>query len=144
MAGPDNGWVPYSDTTYVSQLGDLFTREGTDGTELGLRTDDRHRNLSGKVHGGVLMTLFDRSAGLASRALLRGGRVATASMTVNFSRPVATGDFIEVSCRLRKVGRTALFVDCDAHVKGKLVGTATGIMMRVSAPSDVTADGKTR
>ena len=130
-----------SDTTYVAQLGELCIREGVDGPLLGLQTDERHRNLSGIVHGGVLMTLFDRSAGLLSRAALADTRVATATMTINFSRPVSVGAFIEVASRLRRAGRTAVFVDCEAHVAGKLVGTASALMMRVPAAPEPSSEG---
>jgi acyl-coenzyme A thioesterase PaaI-like protein len=57
--------------------------------------------------------------------------MATASMTVNFLRQVQIGDFLTVSCRLRKKGRKAMFADADVWVGDKLVATACGICMKV-------------
>ncbi|MCI5075382.1 PaaI family thioesterase [Oricola sp.] len=130
MAESD-GWVPMPDDTYVGALGALFKRPGDEGTEIGLSTTERHCNLSGNVHGGVLMTLFDRCAGLLAHAAMPGSPIATASMTVNFTRSVKPGAFIRISGRLRKAGHTAVFADCDAWVGDRLVGTASGLLMRV-------------
>ncbi|MCO5072213.1 MAG: PaaI family thioesterase [Rhizobiaceae bacterium] len=126
-------WIAVSDDTYVGELGVLLRRAGEELTEIGLLTTERHRNLSGNVHGGVLMTLFDRCAGLISRLAMPGVPVVTASITVNFIRSVKPGEFIRVSGKLRKAGRTAVFADCEAWVGDRLVGTASGLLMRAQS-----------
>jgi len=125
------GWIPHIDDTYIGGLGEVFERHREDLLEIGLQTDDRHKNRSGIVHGGVVMALLDRAMGSNCRAAVGGRRMATASLTVNFADPIAVGDFIEVSCRLRRVGRNAVFADGEARVGDRLVATATGLWLRV-------------
>lgn len=124
-------WVPHKNDGYIGGMGGVFERRRNGLIEIGLQTEDRHRNLSGIVHGGVVMALFDRTVGINCREAARGVRMGTASLTVNFLRQIRVGEFVEVSCVLRKQGRKAIFADASATVDGRLVGTATGVWMRV-------------
>jgi uncharacterized protein (TIGR00369 family) len=128
---PGEGWLPLADETFVGGLGRIFERRRDGRVEIALCTDERHRNLSGIVHGGVIMTALDRAVGVSCRALSDGVRVATATLTVNFLRQVRVGDVIVVRGLPRKAGRKAIFVDAEASVGGRLVATATGICMIV-------------
>jgi uncharacterized protein (TIGR00369 family) len=125
------GWVPHVDDTYIGALGTVLERRRDGLLEIGLLTDERHKNLSGIVHGGVMMALVDRAIGINCREAGGGEPMATASLTVNFARAVKVGDFVEVACRLRRVGRNAIFADGEAHVGDRLVVTATGLWMKV-------------
>ena len=130
---PADGWEPHEDDTYIGGLGTIVERRCNELIEIGLRTEGRHRNLSGIVHGGVLMALFDRTVGINCREAMGGKRLATATLTVNFTLQVMVGDFVQVTCTLKKVGRKAVFADAEAHVGARLVATATGICMTVDA-----------
>jgi uncharacterized protein (TIGR00369 family) len=127
----EEGWVPQADGTFVASLGRVFQRKTADGCEIGLVAEDRLRNLSGVLHGGVMMTLLDRAGGVAVRDVAAGERVATASITVNFLRPVPVDAPVTIHCRLRKSGRKSFFTDADAFAGGTLVATATAVYMRV-------------
>lgn len=131
MAHPESGWVPHSDGTFVASLGKIYERQHDGRIEIALQTDERHVNLSGIVHGGVVMTLIDRAIGLNCRAQAPGERLATATLTVNFLRQVKVGEFISVTCRLRKQGLKSIFGDADVQVGDRLVATATGVFMKV-------------
>ena len=132
VAGPPgDGWLPIADETFVGGMGRIFERHSEGRVEIALCTDDRHRNLSGIVHGGVLMTLLDRAVGVSCRLVSDGARMATATLTVNFLRQVQVGEVIVVSGKPRKQGRKAIFVDAEAMVGDRLVATATGICMIV-------------
>lgn len=124
-------WVTHQNVGFVGTMGRIMERRRHGLLEIGLHTEDAHKNLSGVVHGGVLMTLLDRTVGINCREVTGGARLGTASLTVNFLRQVTVGDFIEVSCVLRKQGRKAIFADASAFVGDKVVATATGLWMRV-------------
>jgi uncharacterized protein (TIGR00369 family) len=128
-----DAWRDHSDDTYVGRLGKVVERRREDAIEIGLHTEANHVNLSGVVHGGVLMTLFDRTMGINCRAVAAGERMATATLTVDFLRPVRVGDFLRLTCRLKKKGRTAIFADAEAYVGEDLVATATGLWMKVGS-----------
>ena len=137
------GWVPHADETFIAGLGKVYERRRDGLLEIGLQTGDTHRNRSGVVHGGVVMALLDRVMGFNCREAAGGIRMATASLTVNFTRPISIGDFIALACKLRRVGRNAVFADGEAWVGEQIVATATGVWMRVGrpAPSSTSQEG---
>lgn len=125
------GWSSHADDTFVGTLGSVLERRRDGLTELALRTVDSHKNLSGIVHGGVVMTLLDRVVGINCRTASAGVRMATVSLTVNFLRQIRVGDFIEIRCRLRKKGRKAWFADAEVWVGERLAATATGLWLKI-------------
>ncbi len=125
-------WEACADDTFVARLGSVRQRISDGLIEISLQTDETHANLSGIVHGGVIMTLIDRVIGVNCRRASGGIPMVTASLTVNFLRPVAVGDRLTASCVLRKRGRTAYFADGLACVTDTLVATATGTWLRAA------------
>lgn len=134
-------WIPVNDQTFLDTIGEVLQRTRDGMIEIGLRTDTRHRNRSGIVHGGVYMTLIDRALGHNCRNLGDGRRMATASLTVNFVRPARTGDFLHVTCSISKNGRKAAFGEAVLSVDGVTCCTATGVFMTVDG-SPRTPDDK--
>lgn len=126
------GWVPHDDGTFIGTIGAVLERHRDGLIEIALPTTGQHRNLSGVVHGGVVMALFDRAIGVNCRAARPEARMATATLTINLLRQVEVGDFIEFRCRLRKQGRKTCFADAEAWVADRLVATATGLWMTVA------------
>ena len=67
-------------------------------------------NLSGNVHGGVIMKLVDTAAGIAAVKHC-GGRVVTASMDeMSFIEPVFLGEVVTLFAQVNDVGRTSMEV----------------------------------
>jgi len=67
-------------------------------------------NLSGNVHGGVIMRLIDTAAGIAAHKHC-GGRVVTVAMDeMSFLEPVFIGDVVTVRAMVNDVGRTSMEV----------------------------------
>ncbi|MBE3582699.1 MAG: PaaI family thioesterase [Limnochordaceae bacterium] len=65
---------------------------GSGQAAMELVVDDRHRNVMGIVHGGVIMTLCDEALGLAVFTLLgEEEKAVTAEFKVNFLHPVLQG-----------------------------------------------------
>ncbi len=125
------GWRELPDETFLALLGTLYQREDAQGVELGLIADERLKNLSGVVHGGAIMTLLDRASGMAVRAA-SPGRVATASMTVNFLRSLPVGARVVVRARILRAGRTSFFTEAEALAEDTPVATASGVFLRVA------------
>jgi len=126
-----DGWLPLDDGTFVADLGAVHQRETEGECELGLVVGGHLRNRSGLLHGGVLMTLIDRAGGIPAGRVAGDARIATASLTVNFLRPVPADARLIVRGRLRRAGRKTFFTDCEAFVDALLVATATAIYMLV-------------
>lgn len=123
------GWLEVDDGTFINHMGSVFTR-GLG--ELGVLTQPCHRNLSGIVHGGVLMTAFDRVMGMLPRNLRPGERFPTATMTIEFLREVKVGEFIHLTASVTKAGRRAVFVRGMARVGERDIGAASAVFMAVS------------
>jgi acyl-coenzyme A thioesterase 13 len=131
------GWLSLNDETFPSNIGQVFQRSVVDGFEIGLLCDRQQSNLSGVVHGGAIMTLFDRSMGLNCRSSVDWPMV-TASMSVNFLRPAMIGQFLRFTCTVVKIGQSAVFAESKADADNKIIAVATGTFVRRSwtAPVD--------
>ena len=78
-----------------------------------LEAGERHLNLLGTVHGGVLCTIADTAMGVAHGSTLPEGELATTlELKINFLRPARTGRLRAIG-KLVKSGRTTALVECD-------------------------------
>ena len=79
-------------------------------------------NLSGHVHGGVIMRLVDNAGGLAAVKHCRS-RVVTAAMDeMSFIEPVYLGDIVTVKAQVNDVSRTSMEVGCRVEAENPLSG----------------------
>jgi uncharacterized protein (TIGR00369 family) len=92
---------------------------------LRMRVGERHKQVHGVVHGGVVAALADTAAGLATyMAMPRGRRVATVEMKINYLEPVERGNII-AEARVIRRGKHIAVVDCDVRDDNRrLVGKA--------------------
>jgi uncharacterized protein (TIGR00369 family) len=92
---------------------------------LRMRVGERHKQVHGVVHGGVVAALADTAAGLATyMAMPRGRRVATVEMKINYLEPVERGN-ITAEARVIRRGKHIAVVDCDVRDdERRLVGKA--------------------
>lgn len=89
---------------------------------LRMRVADRHRQIYGVVHGGVLAALADTAGGLATyMALPRGRRAATVELKINYLEGIEKG-VVNADARVVRLGRHIAVVDCNLRSdKGRLV-----------------------
>lgn len=127
----DCGWRLLQDETFIGQIGSVYTRQAEGCEEFGILALPAHRNMSGTVHGGILMSLFDRAMGRHVRGLHPGEPFATAVMTVEFLRRVRVGEFIRVRPIVTKDGRRAVFMRGEAHVGERMVGAASATFLAI-------------
>jgi len=80
-----------------------------------MRVEERHMQVYGVVHGGVVAALADTAGGLAVyMAYPRGTRVATVEMKINFLEAVEGGNITAEAVVVRK-GRHIAVTDCDVR-----------------------------
>lgn len=128
------GWQPVApDGTFIALLGPHWRRDLEDGCALAIALGPHLRNLGGNLHGGAVVALMDRAAGLVARATYPGRAVATATLTVNFLRRSPPSGYLQVSARLRKSGRSAAFIDIEAEAGGRLLANAVSLFMPAGA-----------
>ncbi|HVS74814.1 MAG TPA: PaaI family thioesterase [Candidatus Acidoferrales bacterium] len=86
---------------------------------------ERHKQIHGVVHGGVLATLADTTAALAAYSVLRRGReLATIELKINYMLPIADGHAIAEG-RVLRAGRNFIVTECEIRTrKGELAAKA--------------------
>jgi uncharacterized protein (TIGR00369 family) len=92
---------------------------------LQMEVKERHLQIHGVVHGGVLAALADTAGGLAVYlAAPRGSRAATVEMKINFLELIHRGT-ITADARVLRMGKRLAVVECDLHDNHKrMVGKA--------------------
>lgn len=86
---------------------------------------DRHLNLQGLVHGGMLAILADTACGLSIRAAMEAGRLhVTTDMDIHFLAPAKPGRIFGYGKAIR-VGRSLAFAEASIEdAEGKLLARA--------------------
>src|SRR5438105_12654226 len=93
-------------------------------------------NLSGNVHGGVIMKLVDTAAGLSAHKHSRGRVVTVAMDEMSFLEPVFLGEVVTVRAMVNDVGRTSMEVgvrvDAENYFTGREVHTSSAYLVFVA------------
>lgn len=75
----------------------------------------KHLQVLGVVHGGVIAALADTAGGIAVYVSVpRGVPVATIEMKINYLEPVVKG-IVFADARVLRKGRTTAVVECDVR-----------------------------
>ena len=124
-AVPD-GFAPFEEGgDYIGLIGPPYARGEGEARVFGLLVEERHQNVIGKAHGGLLATLADFALGRAVAAA--GPPGVTASLTIDYMKAVAVGDWIEAHTEVEKAGDTLAFADCSLTVDGREVVRARAV-----------------
>jgi acyl-CoA hydrolase len=97
-------------------------------------------NLSGNVHGGVIMKLVDTAAGLAAVKHCRGRVVTVAMDEMVFIEPVYLPDVVTLYAQVNDVGRTSMEVgvrvDAEHTVTGERRHVSTAYLVFVALDAE--------
>jgi uncharacterized protein (TIGR00369 family) len=104
-----------------------FSLEALERGRAVMRMDvrERHKQVHGVVHGGVLATLADTTAALAAYSVLpRGQELATIELKINYMLPISEGP-ARAEGRVLRVGRNFVVTECEIRThKGDLAAKA--------------------
>jgi uncharacterized protein (TIGR00369 family) len=93
-------------------------------------------NLSGNVHGGVIMRLIDTAAGIAAHKHCAGRVVTVAMDEMSFLDPVFIGDVVTVRAMVNDVGRTSMEVgvrvEAENFVRKRKVHSSSAYLVFVA------------
>ncbi len=109
----------------AKQFGFVLAKAEAGHVVLEMPVDERHKQIHGVVHGGVIAALADTAGGLATyMACPRGTRVATIEMKINYLEAVSSGT-VRAEARVVRLGTHIAVVDCDVRDETRrLVGKA--------------------
>ncbi|MBK4736361.1 PaaI family thioesterase [Noviherbaspirillum pedocola] len=113
---------------WFGQLGPVYARPaGETAIIIGLRLDERHLNVRGVAHGGMLMTLADSALGIAVHQAVALKGLATVSMSCDFLEPAGPGAWMEAHVELGRIGARMAFASCHLVVNGRRILRASGV-----------------
>ncbi|HEX3809809.1 MAG TPA: PaaI family thioesterase [Rhizomicrobium sp.] len=108
-------------------VGPVFDRTSGEGRRFVFRVDERHVNMRGVLHGGMLMTFADLSLGAAVWDATDHAPCVTLNMQTHFLKPGHAGDLVEVLPQLTRRTRSLVFMRGDFTVGGEILMTASSI-----------------
>lgn len=133
---PPEGFLPILPRIgFHIMMGQFYGRMESGSLVLAFRCSPRHMNNHGTCHGGMLASFADFSAyALRLKADLHETSIPTASLSIEYLRPVREGDWVESRVQLTKRGRNLIFCKVTGTVDGTPVFTSSGIF--VAGPHD--------
>ncbi len=116
--------------TFDAAISPFYYREVAAGYEFGLWIEQRHSNVRGAAHGGFMTAYSDIVCGLATLFHRGEGEPSfvTVSMSYQFIGAVPIGSWLSSLVKIRKAGRSTIFVDCEHSVGADLVGASQAVM----------------
>lgn len=103
----------------------LYSRRTSEAVEIGFRAAQAHANSRGFVHGGLISALCDNAMGLSCKTHDRAANLVTVTLVVDFLGSAQLGQWVAISPRVLKVGRSLAFTDAMVTADGKLCARAS-------------------
>ncbi|MEA3193184.1 MAG: hypothetical protein QOD26_1517 [Betaproteobacteria bacterium] len=114
MTNPPAGFSPlFRSSPVIDLIGPVYSKgEGAD-LVLGLRVEQKHCNMRGTLHGGILATLADVALGYAIAFSSQPPTgLVTANLTLDFAGTAKIGDWLEARVDVQKKGSRLAFANC--------------------------------
>jgi uncharacterized protein (TIGR00369 family) len=127
MPDAPDGFVPHFRKSPVTDPWEpLYSRRaGTGAIDIGAYLTAAHCNSRGMVHGGVIAALADNAMGLSYAAALPDTPgVVTLSLHVDFVATGKVGEWLQVSPRLIRSGKSIGVVDALISAAGIIIARA--------------------
>ncbi|MFM7404029.1 MAG: PaaI family thioesterase [Erythrobacter sp.] len=129
------GWRFWDGDPFETRSGPFFYRREEDGSYTSaFRTEARHMNGGGFLHGGCLMTFADFSLFAIATDALNGDHAVTLNLAGDFLGPVREGALVQASGEVTRGGGKTIFVRGLIRSDGNPVLSFTGIIRRLPRP----------
>ena len=124
------GWKPMRGMDgYPALIGPFWFRRDEDGKgfRYGFPAEDRHLNMGGVVHGGMLMSFADDVLGMTVWEAAGRKPCTTVQLSTQFIAPVKLGEFVEGRAEVLRRTRSVVFVRGMLAVGERTVLHADGV-----------------
>lgn len=115
-------------------------RVGDSKITLAMQMQPHHANPAGNVHGGVIMSNIDTSAGVAALRHCAMNAVTASIDRLDFHHPVYVGDVLHLTASLNMVGSSSMEVGVRVTAEnprsGKMRHTASAYLTFVALDDD--------
>ncbi|MEH2513113.1 acyl-coenzyme A thioesterase PaaI-like protein [Nitrobacteraceae bacterium AZCC 1564] len=122
-----DGWTLFEDDGFLSLVGPLWHRKNGALHEYAIDAQPKHKNRRGYVQGGLLMTLADRSLGMAAREGSGASAVVTIQMDTHFIDAAKIGELLISTPHMVRSTRTLVFLNTELTANGRCVAMASGV-----------------
>ncbi len=128
MQPPLPGYTIYDPTDPFEQIvGPFFWKKLEDGSDhLVLRTEARHGNRQGVIHGGVLLTMMDLCFAVTAKEF-PDQRLVTVSLSSEFVAGGTVGSLIEARAEIVRGTGTLSFMRGQVYADGETLLNASCI-----------------
>ncbi|MBX3619674.1 MAG: PaaI family thioesterase [Rhizobacter sp.] len=115
--------------TWLGHAGPLYQRDAADGgVVIGLRLAQKHTNMRGIAHGGMLVTLADSALGRNMHLTRKpSAPMVSVNLSTDFLGAARVGDWLEAHVQVRKHGARLSFAECELRVGDKVVVRCSGV-----------------
>ena len=108
-------------------VGPVFEQGPKGARRFAFIIDERHINMRGIIHGGMLMTFADAALGQAAWDACDHASCVTINMQMQFLAPARLGDLVEVLPVLTRRTRALMFFRGDFTVKGEPIFSVSSV-----------------
>ncbi|MGJ7918578.1 PaaI family thioesterase [Massilia sp. LXY-6] len=119
---------------YVAAMGPLYFRRADAVVVIAMRVAQRHTNMRGIAHGGMLASLADSALGIGMTIACEGRHsFVTVNLSTDFVEAARPGDWIEAHIDVQRIGSRMAFANCYLQVEDRRILRASGVFA-VMAP----------
>ena len=122
-----HGWTPMPGRGFPVHVGTFFGKQFEGAWRYGFVPEERHLNVGGVVHGGMLMTFMDDILGMSVWEAAGRKPVSTIQLNNRFVSPARMGEFVECIPRLERLARSVAFIRGELLVGDRLVMASDGV-----------------
>ena len=125
------GFAPiFRTSAFLETIGPLYSAGCGAQLVVGLRVQEKHTNARGTLHGGVLASIADIALGYGlATSTNPPTSMVTASLSVDFAGSARSGDWIETSLDIQKIGSRMAFANVYFTLRGERIARASGVFL---------------
>lgn len=113
---------------FMEVNGPIYCRVDEPVLHLGIRVEQRHCNLTGSMHGGMLATLADFAMGRAlGRTRNSNQPLVTLNLNLDYIATTSVGSWVEMHVQLKKPNGGVVFATCEIREGERLMLVASGV-----------------
>jgi len=129
------GWKRFQwhQDDFPALVGPFWSKREGDAWAYGLLAAEKHRNIHGIVHGGMLSMFLDQTLGIACWEASGRAPLVTIQLNTHFISAAKLGEFLECRASVLRTTRSLIFVRGQITVGERVVAAADGVWKRLGA-----------
>jgi uncharacterized protein (TIGR00369 family) len=122
-----------ADRGYSALIGPLLARQDGERWVYGVQIEERHLNVRGAVHGGMIASLADHSLGMIVWEHIGREPCVTVELNVKYVSAGKLGDLLTVRGEVVRATRSVVFVRGLMMAGERVVAMADGVWKRLGS-----------